>query len=106
MSKKRKEILNEEVTEVVNEAVVENTTETTEIPDNVEVEKNICVLGVVVRCKKLNIRTRPDLNGKIIGTVDVGTELEINLNKSTKDWYAVTTKDGKKGCCMKKYIKF
>ena len=100
MSKKRKENLNEEVKETAIETVTENVSETTEV--NTEDEGTI---GVVTNCKKLNVRNKPDLDGKPITTVNAGDELDINLSRSTKNWYSVTTKAGNKGYCMKKYVK-
>lgn len=98
MSKKK----NGNVETVVDETVLNDATETTET--NEEPVTNVAK-GRVANCNKLNVRAEADAEAKILGTVKVDSELEIDLAKSNKSFYAVTTKEGKKGYCMKKYVK-
>lgn len=99
MSKKKNENINPEVTEAgIND--VPETAETT----NVEpVSKT--VKGRVANCRKLNVRAKAEDDAEILGQVKVDAILEINPDNSNKRFYAVTTEEGMKGYCMKKYVK-
>jgi hypothetical protein len=44
------------------------------------------------------------VGAEILCVVEVGDELLIDLEKSTDDWYSVTTNVGAEGFCMKKYV--
>ena len=63
------------------------------------------IFGNVFDCTKLNIRSEPSLDGEIICTVPVSTEVEIDSEKSTNDWFYIYTDTGIEGFCMKKYIR-
>lgn len=63
------------------------------------------IFGNVFDCTKLNIRSEPSLDGEIICTVPVSTEVEIDSGKSTNDWFYIYTDTGIEGFCMKKYIR-
>ena len=98
--------------EVIEEAIDE--TEVEEIDEEIEVEeiddetKNqaepIKLKGLVVNCKKLNIRKKPSINSEPVCVVEENAELLIG-QIGTEEWYPVTTKDGIKGFCMSKYVK-
>lgn len=65
------------------------------------------VTGVVTNCSKLNIRTKPTKITKkpnVVREVPSGTQLIVDLDKSTGDWYKVCTADGVEGFCMKMYV--
>lgn len=76
----------------------------------VEVETPVepkTVTGVVTNCSKLNIRTKPTKVTKkpnVVCEVPSGTQLIVDLDKSTGDWYKVRTADGVEGFCMKMYV--
>lgn len=59
-----------------------------------------------VSCKEpsLNVRKEPSMNGEILCTIPVGTQVRIDLELSTEDWYKIRAKKGVDGFCMKKYI--
>lgn len=61
-------------------------------------------IGIVTKCSKLNVRRQPDATDdkNIICTIPV--DAEVVIDDSTSDFYAITTKDGKHGFCMKEYI--
>lgn len=63
------------------------------------------IFGNVFDCTKLNIRSEHSLDGEIICTVPVSTEVEIDSEKSTNDWFYIYTDTGIEGFCMKKYIR-
>lgn len=90
----------------VVEAVVEETVEEVmeeEVEETVEpVTKPVPTTGVV-DCAKLNIRKSPAKYAEVVCVVDKDTILSIDNDKSTNDWYAVST--GKvSGFCMKQFV--
>lgn len=77
-----------------------NTTYESESHDEPEEIK----IGLVVDCKKLNIRERPAVDAPIICAVVYQTELMINENESFEEFYKVCTDAGIEGFCMKKFV--
>lgn len=95
-----------DVENVVEEAVVEETVEKV-IEEKVEevvepIAKPVKTTGVV-NCTKLNIRKNPAKYADIVCVVDNGTILSIDNDKSTNDWYAVSTSKFS-GFCMKEFV--
>ena len=78
---------------------MENVNETKEVK-----QEPVMTIGVVANCNKLNIRKKPDFNADVVGMVDVGTVLTINVTGSTEDFYKVRTKSGMFGFCMKEFV--
>lgn len=76
--------------------LVQETVETKTIPTNVE--------GTVVGCAKLNVRSDASLFADVVCTLDVMSEMMIDINKSTKDWFFVCTATGIEGYCMRKFV--
>ena len=74
------------------------------IPDASAEEIEPVVYGYVTDCLKLNIRTKPMVGADVVCIVDVDDEMLIDMEKSTDDWYCVTTNVGAEGFCMKKYV--
>lgn len=95
---------NVEDVKIVNN--VEETTEQTgsDANESKNTSKKKEIKGVVTDCIKLNIRKEPSLEATIIEEVSALTEVKIDKEASTEDWYAVQTELGKSGFCMKKYI--
>lgn len=62
-------------------------------------------IGVVIDCGRLNVRVKPSSNADIICTVQVGSQLMIDPEKSTTDWLSVCTAAGTEGFCMAKFVK-
>ena len=62
------------------------------------------IYGKVVNCVKLNVRQNPSLNADILCCLDVNTEVEVDEDKSTNDFYAICTPSGREGFCLKKFI--
>lgn len=60
--------------------------------------------GIVTDCLRLNIRKEPNQNAKILCEVTAMSDLVIDEEESTKDFYKVSTSDGVKGFCMKRYV--
>lgn len=61
-------------------------------------------IGLVAVCKKLNIRERPTVEAPVICEVVCKTELIIDENESTQEFYKVYTAAGIEGFCMRKFI--
>lgn len=61
-------------------------------------------IGVVTDCLKLNVREKPDKNSEVFAIVNCLDKLNVYLDASTDDWYAVRTASGIEGFSMKKYI--
>lgn len=62
------------------------------------------VVGVVVGCGKLNIRKEPNVSGEIVYEALFKSELIIDVDKSTDEWFSVCTAAGIEGFCMKKFV--
>lgn len=67
-------------------------------------EQKSLIFGKVTGCSKLNVRQRPNLQADILCCLDVNTEVEIDEDKSTNDFYAICTPSGREGFCLKKFI--
>lgn len=58
----------------------------------------------VATCLRLHIHSKPDLNSEIICKVRYLTELAIDIDGSTDDFYKVYTATGAEGFCQKEYV--
>lgn len=92
----------EEVTPVTKakESVIESTPEPV-----VEQMRFIPVVGTVIDCAKLNVRANPSPSASVVNTIEVNTKVEIDVEKSTNEWFYVCAESGIEGYCMRKYIK-
>lgn len=70
--------------------------------------KRTNVLGTVVNCNALNVRSTPDASDKnnIVAQLLCGTLVTIDPEQSTNDFYKITAtlETSIDGFCMKKYI--
>lgn len=82
--------IEEMVNETIEEAVEENRKD---------------ILGVVVDCDKLNIRKGPSINADIVCMIDASTNLIVDYESSTDEFYKICTYAGIEGYCMKKFVK-
>ena len=60
--------------------------------------------GIVTDCLYLNVRKQPDIHSDVAVVIDALTQVCVDLDASTEDFYKVTTSDGVEGFCMRKYI--
>ena len=94
---------------IVEEAAAEPVeVESTEEPTAEEAPKKESKVGTVHNCAKLNLRSTPvyEPKGKnIITSLILGTAVIIDDEKSTDEFYKVTTEDGLEGYCMKQFIR-
>lgn len=61
-------------------------------------------IGIVVKCGKLNIRKRPTVESDAICEAPIKSELMIDIEESTDDWFKVCTAAGSEGFCMKQFV--
>lgn len=76
--------------------LVKETVETVTLPDTAK--------GMVVDCVKLNVRENATVNSGIVCVLDVMSEVEVDMRKSTDKWAYVYTAAGAEGYCMRQYI--
>lgn len=88
------EVVKPTVTTATN--VMKDTVETKPLPDTVS--------GMVVGCAKLNVRKEPNLFADIVCALNVQSEIEIDVEKSDKDWFYICTATGVEGYCMRKFV--
>lgn len=71
-----------------------------------ELEPENYAYGEVIGCTSLKVRSTPDAsnNDNVVKTIEVGTEVLIDFDKSTDEFYNVCTESGVDGYCMKKFI--
>lgn len=75
---------------------MEETVETVTLPETVD--------GVVVNCAKLNVRENATVDSNVVCVLDVMSEIEIDVSKSTENWFYIYSATGAEGYCMKQYI--
>ena len=74
-----------------------------EVVEETKVEE-VVITGSVT-AEKLNVREEPVVDpNNILGTIDKGVEVIIDVEESTDDFYKVCTAKGLEGFCMKQYI--
>ena len=88
-------------TEPVVEETVEETVEVTEPSKEEPTYSN----AYIVDCSSLNIRCAPSIDADIMCSVGSRTSLQVELAKSTDDWFKVCTPAGIDGYCMRKYVR-
>lgn len=76
--------------------MVVETVETVTLPKTVS--------GFVSNCAKLNVRVQPAADADVVCVLDNGTEIEINVNNSTDEWFSICTAAGIEGYCMRKFV--
>ena len=90
-----------------NEEELENNDEIKNEEKNKEENSEVIVSAVVANCKKLNVRDAADKDANVICVVAEGTELTVDVDNSTEEFYKVYTQAGEilvEGYCMKNFI--
>ena len=82
-----------------NQPKIEETVSVEEV-----VEKEAVMVGVVANCGILNIREKPAITTKVIGTIKRDSKVKIIESESTEEFYKIITSSGMEGFCMKEYI--
>ena len=62
------------------------------------------VTGVVTDCLRAAIYQEPRANSKIIKVITLLTKVAVDMDGPTEGFYKVSTSDGIRGYCMKKFI--
>lgn len=90
--------------EVENEQVSadEQTTKAAEVVP--EPEEAPTVIGTVVDCVRLRVRESASSNAEVICEISKDSDVLIDENESTDEFYKVCTESGAEGFCMKKFI--
>lgn len=68
------------------------------------VEEKSSVYGVVTDCLRLNIREAPKADAEIATVIDALSEVMVDMDGSTDEFYKVCTASGIEGFCMRKFI--
>ena len=70
-----------------------------------EIEETKTVVGVVVNCKRLNVRQNPSKDSSVLTELTVNDRVVVNLDLVSDKWYKVRIdKLEVDGYCMKEYI--
>lgn len=105
--------IDEEDFEVVTNADEDVVADIPEVSEEVEeaeddesepVTTNIDVIGVVSGCQSLNVRNQPKLGSEVVSILHLGSDVIIDEEQSTDDFYKVCTPAGGEGYCMRQYI--
>lgn len=83
--------------------VVRNPVTKETVPEK-EPEAKKEIAGIVTNCVRLNVRKEPDFDADILCTIDVSTNLIIDEEESTDEFYKICTSAGIEGYCVKTYI--
>lgn len=73
-------------------------------PAEIKMEVEHSVVGVVVGCSKLNVRSKPATDADVLVVLDANSEVEIDPARSTNDWVKIITAAGVDGFCMRKFV--
>lgn len=60
--------------------------------------------GIVINCKKLNVRVEPSIDSDVVCTIPLGSTVMIDTDKSTDEWLSICTEAGIEGFCVAEYI--
>ena len=94
----------EPVEPVVEEMVAEPEPEVVPEEPETEPEAPQRKTGRVFNCAKLNVRQEPKATASVVCEISCHTEVEIDEEESTDDFYKIYTASGIEGFCMKSYI--
>ena len=83
--------------------VVRETVAKEPVPEK-EPEAKKEIAGIVTNCVRLNVRKEPDFDADVLCTIDVSTNLIIDEEESTDEFYKICTSAGIEGYCVKTYI--
>lgn len=68
-----------------------------------EVKKDL-FSGVVTDCIKLNVRKAPVADSEILAVIMLLSEVMVDMDNSSDEFYKICTAAGIEGYCVKKYI--
>ena len=91
---------NKDYTKFSNQAAMNEEPVVETIEETPAVEKH----GVVVDCFRLNVRSAPSIDAEIICEIDGSSDMIVDEEESTEEFYKVCTAAGVEGYCMKKFV--
>lgn len=92
--------------ETTNVTEAESTSEITKpISATNDTSDDDMLIGTVINCKMLRVRSAGTTSANIVCVIPADSEVIIDVNHSTDDFYKVTTSSGADGYCMKEFIK-
>lgn len=62
------------------------------------------VIGLVSNCANLRVRKEPNDKAEVLGVIPVDTEVMIEEDELTSEFYKILTDSGLEGFCMKQFI--
>lgn len=62
------------------------------------------VKGVIANCSRLNVRVAPNAGATVACVLDAKAVVEIDMTKSTDEWFSICTAAGTEGYCMRKFV--
>lgn len=74
------------------------------IEETIKAEPVHKYIGKTKDCDKLNVREKPKADAKVLCKLDKTSEVEIDMDNSTNEFYKVYTSSGVSGYCMKKFM--
>ena len=74
------------------------------VKESQEVEEAVPTVGFVDNCECLRVRKESNVDSEELCIINKLSEVVIDLDNSTDDFYKVKTSEGVEGFCMKKFI--
>ena len=93
-----------ETPEVITEPEVTTEPVTQNDSENNDDHSGTNIIAVVTNCTKLNVRKEAKKDAEVVCVINKGTELALDLDTSTEDFYKVSTSNGVEGYCVKDFI--
>lgn len=92
--------------EPIMDPVVEEEAEQAQeiVEESQKVEEAVQTVGFVDNCECLRVRKESNVDSEELCIINKLSEVVIDLDNSTDYFYKVTTSEGVKGYCMKKFI--
>lgn len=69
-----------------------------------ETNSGAVATGVVAKCAKLNVRSKPSTTADVITVLNANDILKIDVDKSTDEWFKICTTNGINGYCMRQFV--
>lgn len=66
--------------------------------------KSKFISGKVAYCKSLNIKRKPISSSDIVCVLNTGSKLDVDIGRSTNEWFKVVTESGIEGYCMRSFV--
>ena len=103
-NKFRTDEVEEELVEELDERIEDNKEAEEEKQQEETQNQPEPVYGVVHNCEKLNVRKHPSKDSEIVFVLNEGSEISIDEENSTEEWYSITHASGVEGFCMKQFV--